>query len=200
VVARSLVQDWLFRPAGVVAGPGEVAYLQQLKPVYAAFELPRSPLIPRLFAQLGPAGHGAFRTWALGVAGRDDKVSDETFDGAASRVAAAARSELMAVLRGEGGVASDRADALAEQIQRRWARHLEGVLHRERRRRDDPTAGQVAWLRPDGRRQERALAAYGSAALWGDDFVEGLAHAARRHIDAGLDADWREFLLTVPEP
>ena len=40
VVARSLVQDWLFRPAGVVAGPGEVAYLKQLRPVYEAFALP----------------------------------------------------------------------------------------------------------------------------------------------------------------
>jgi hypothetical protein len=74
-------------------------------------------------------------------------------------------------------------------------------LRRERRRRqDDPGAGQVAWLRPDGRRQERALAAFGAAALWGDDFVEALAHASRRHLDAGLDGDWHEYLLTVPEP
>ena len=201
VVARSLVQDWLFRPAGVVAGPGEVAYLKQLTPVYTELDQPRAALLPRLFAQLGPAGHGAFRTWALGVAGREEHLPVEEFDGAAGRVAAAAHTELLAVLRGEGGVAAERADAIAAQVQRRWTRHLEGVLQRERRRRqDDPGAGQVAWLRPDGRRQERALAAFGAAALWGDDFVEALAHASRRHLDAGLDGDWHEYLLTVPEP
>ena len=201
VVARSLVQDWLFRPAGVVAGPGEVAYLKQLTPIYTEFDQPRAALLPRLFAQLGPAGHGAFRTWALGVAGRENSVPTGQLDGAAGRVAAAARNELLAVLRGEGGMSAERADTLADQVQRRWARHLEGVMLRERRRRsDDPGAGQVAWLRPDSRRQERALAAFGAAALWGDDFVEALAHASRRHLDAGLDGDWHEYLLTVPEP
>ena len=30
MAARSLVQDWLFRPAAVVVGPGELAYLKQL--------------------------------------------------------------------------------------------------------------------------------------------------------------------------
>ncbi len=201
VVARSLVQDWLFQPAGVVVGPGEVAYLKQLRPVYEAFGLPRAPLLPRLFAQLGPAGHGAFRTWALGVAGREERVAGDHVGHAAARVASSARSELLAVLRAEGGVATDRVDALADQVQRRWTRHLEGVVRREhRRRRDDPGAGQAAWLRPDTRRQERALAAFAAAALWGDEFPEALAHASRRYFDAGLDNDWREFLLTVPEP
>jgi hypothetical protein len=200
VLARSLVQDWLFAPAGVVVGPGEAAYLKQLRPAYAAFDVVRSPLLPRLFAQLGPAGHGAFRTWALGVAGRDEPVPAKEWGGSAARVTAAARSELVATLRGDG-VAPERAETLADQIQRRWTRHLEGVLQREqRRRRDDPGQGQPAWLRPDGRRQERALAAVAAAALWGDEYLEGLAHASRRHLDAGLDGDWREFLLTVPEP
>jgi len=201
VVARSLVQDWLFRPAGVVAGPGEVAYLKQLAPVYEAFDLPRSPLLPRLFAQLGPAGHGAFRTWALGVAGREQPEADQQLGDAVARVAAMARGELIAMLRTEGGVGAERAETVADQVQRRWSRHLESVVRREqRRRRDDPGAGQAAWLRPDTRRQERTLAAFAAAALWGDEFSEALAHAGRRHYDAGLDGDWREFLLTVPEP
>jgi hypothetical protein len=200
VVARSLVQDWLFAPAGVVVGPGEAAYLKQLRPVYAAFDVARAPLLPRLFAQLGPAGHGAFRTWALGVAGRQDAAPRRAADGAAARVAAAARAELVATLRGDG-VSPERAETLADRIQRRWTRHLEGVLQREQRRRhDDPGEGQPAWLRPDGRRQERSLAAVAAAALWGDEYLDGLAHACRRHLDAGLDGDWREFLLTVPEP
>jgi len=201
VVARSLVQDWLFRPAGVVVGPGEVAYLKQLAPIYAAFELPRAPLLPRLFAQLGPAGHGAFRTWALGVADRAPITAVDDLRLAAQRAAAVSRVEVLAALRGEGGVDAARAEALAEQVLRRWTRHFAGILQREQQRRhEDPGAGQPAWLRPEGRRQERSLAAFAAAALWGDAFIEALAHAGRRHFDAGLDGDWREFLLTVPEP
>jgi hypothetical protein len=201
VVARSLVQDWLFRPAGVVVGPGEVAYLKQLAPAYAAFGLYRAPLLPRLFAQLGPAGYGAFRTWALGVADRDNDEPEPEHGTVAQRVAAAARPELLAALRTEAAVPADRLDLVADLVQRRWARLLESVLKREqRRRRDDPATGQTAWLRPEGRRQERSLAALGAAALWGDEFADALTHASRRHLDAGLDGDWREFLLTVPEP
>lgn len=201
VIARSPVQDWLFCPAGVVVGPGEVAYLKQLEPVYAAFELPRAPLLPRLFAQLGPAGQGAFQTWALGLAEREAPAETGTLDGAAQRVAAAARNELLAALRADGGVGADRVEELAGQVLRRWSRYLAGVLQREqRRRREDPGAGQPAWLRPEGRRQERALASFGAAALWGEEFVTALAHACRRHVDSGLDGDWREYLLTVPAP
>jgi len=201
VIARSPVQDWLFRPAGVVVGPGEVAYLKQLEPVYEAFDLERAPLLPRLFAQLGPAGHGAFRAWALGVADREEKAAGDDLAAAAQRAAAVSRLEVQATLRGEGGVDATRADALAEQVLRRWSRHLAGVLQREQRRqRENPGAGQPIWLRPEGRRQERSLAAFCAAALWGDPFIEALAHAGRRHCDAGLDGDWREFLLTVPEP
>lgn len=201
VVARSPVQDWLFRPAGVVVGPGEAAYLKQLEPLYAAFDLPRAPLLPRLFAQLGPAGQGAFRFWALDLAERESPEDSVELNAAAQRVTALARNELLAVLRGPGGVQAARLEELTSQVLRRWARYLTGVLQREqRRRRDEPGAGQPAWLRPNGRRQERALAAFGAAALWGDELIAALAHACRRYVDGGLDGDWREYLVTVPLP
>ena len=56
VMLRSPVQDWLLAPAAVVVGPGETAYLRQLDPVYAALDVRRSPLVPRLSAWLLPAG------------------------------------------------------------------------------------------------------------------------------------------------
>ena len=87
VVARSLVQDWLFRPAGVVVGPGEVAYLKQLAPAYEAFGLPRAPLLPRLFAQLGPAGRGAFTAWAMHLADREPEPGEDKLEAAAQREA-----------------------------------------------------------------------------------------------------------------
>lgn len=201
VVARSPVQDWLFRPAGVVVGPGEVAYLKQLEPVYAAFDLPRAPLLPRLFAQLGPEGHGAFTAWAMDLAERDQGGDDDGPREAAHKVASAARGELLNVLREQMGDQPQRIDDLADQVLKRWEKHLDSVLQREeKRRRADTGAGQPDWVRPEGRRQERSLAAFCALALWGDELVAAMAHACRRHVDAGLDNDWREYLLTVPTP
>ncbi len=201
VLARSPVQDWLFRPAGVVVGPGEAAYLRQLEPVYAAFDLPRAPLLPRLFAQLGPAGYGAFRSWALELADREDQAGSRDLAAVADAAARAGRAQLQSVLELEAQVAPERLTDVTEQVVRRWSRHLHSVLVREqRRRRDDPGAGAPAWLRPEGRRQERALAALSAVALWGEPFVDALAHAGRRAVDAGLAGDWHEYLLTVPAP
>jgi hypothetical protein len=201
VVARSPVQDWLFRPAGVVVGPGEVAYLKQLRPVYHLLGLSRSPLLPRLFAQFGPEGHGAFRAWALELADREETPARTGDREAAARLAEPVGPELRAFLERETGADGARLDQLTGQVLRRWGRYLAGVVDREqRRRRDRPRGEHAPWLRPDGRRQERSLAAAAAAALWGDEFTDALAHASRRHVDAGLAGDWREYLLTVPDP
>jgi len=201
VVARSPVQDWLFQPVGVVIGPGEVAYLKQLEPVYSLLDLPRSPLLPRLFAQLGPEGHGEFRSWAMELADRDQDTQADNDPDDARRVAAVARTELREHLQRTAGADEARADVLAQQVVERWARYLAGVVGRENQRRRRRTGDDhTTWLRPDGRRQERSLATVAAAALWGEGLVEALAHAGRRHLDAGLAGDWCEYLLTVPEP
>jgi hypothetical protein len=201
VLARSPVQDWLFRPVGVVVGPGEVAYLKQLTPGYEALGLPRAPLLPRLFGQLGPAGVGEFTAWALNVAGGPESSPSEDLQAAAARVAAAGRSELTAVLQGVTELSREEAERLAAQLEQRWVRQVQRLLQRERERRQDGRgAGQPVWVRPDGQRQERLLACFGAAAIWGDDLVDAILHACRRHFDAGLDDRWHEHLLTVPEP
>jgi hypothetical protein len=201
VLARSLVQDWLVRPAGVVVGPGEAAYLHQLVPAYTTLGLHRAPLLPRLFAQLGPEGYGAFRAWALELADREDEAPHSDLADVAAATAAVAAGPLRNALTTESGVAPGRAAEVSSQVIRRWTRHLQAVLERERlRQRETPVTGAPPWLRPDGRRQERALAALSAATIWGDPFVSALAHACRRFLDAGLDGDWREYLLTVPAP
>ncbi len=201
VLARSPVQDWLFRPAGVVVGPGEAAYLRQLEPVYRAFDLPRAPLLPRLFAQLGPAGYGAFRSWALELADREEPGQEVDLAAVAVATAGSAREQLQEALREAAQVPPERLGEVTDQVLRRWTRHLQNVMAREQRRRHDhPGAGAPAWLRPESRRQERALAALAAVALWGEPFVDALAHAGRRAIDGGLAGDWREYLLTVPAP
>lgn len=199
VVVRSCVQDWLFQPAGVVVGPGEAAYLKQLTPVYDALDVPRSPLLPRLFASAGPGGPGGFPALAHELADRRRRDTDAELAAAARRVASLPRTDLLAALHREGEVPADRLQAVADQTIDRWSRYLASVLQRELHRRDDIAGdGQPVWLRPEGRRQERALATCAAAALWGDTFIDAVVHACRRHVDAGLDGDWREFLLTVP--
>jgi uncharacterized protein YllA (UPF0747 family) len=47
VLLRPLVQDTLFPTVCYVSGPSELAYLGQLKPVYAAFDLPMPLIQPR---------------------------------------------------------------------------------------------------------------------------------------------------------
>ncbi len=116
VLARSPVQDWLFRPVGVVVGPGEVAYLKQLTPGYEALGLVRAPLLPRLFGQLGPAGVGEFTAWAMNVAGAAQSLPAEDLQAAAARVAAAGRHELTAVLQTVTELDRSEAERLAAQV------------------------------------------------------------------------------------
>jgi len=52
VLLRPIVQDALFPTAAYVAGPNELAYLGQLKPVYAHFGVPMPLMVPRVSATL----------------------------------------------------------------------------------------------------------------------------------------------------
>jgi len=47
VALRPVVQDTLFPTLAYVAGPGELAYFAQLRPLYAAFEVPMPVIVPR---------------------------------------------------------------------------------------------------------------------------------------------------------
>lgn len=47
VVLRPIIQDYLFPTVAYVAGPGEIAYFAQLKPVYEACDIPMPVVFPR---------------------------------------------------------------------------------------------------------------------------------------------------------
>jgi bacillithiol biosynthesis cysteine-adding enzyme BshC len=47
VALRPIVQDTLFPTLAYVAGPGELAYFGQLKPVYEMFDVPMPVIVPR---------------------------------------------------------------------------------------------------------------------------------------------------------
>lgn len=52
VVLRSLIQDYLFRPAAVVLGPAEIAYRAQMGPLYERFGIDPPAPVPRLTATM----------------------------------------------------------------------------------------------------------------------------------------------------
>ena len=52
VLLRPIVQDTLFPTVAYVAGPNELAYLGQLKPVYAHFGVPMPLMVPRASATI----------------------------------------------------------------------------------------------------------------------------------------------------
>ncbi len=213
VALRAAVQDWLFRPAAVVVGPGELAYLKQLTPAYADWSLPRAPLVPRLFAHLVPAEYRAAIAAAAAGATADSAgdgqrlrtsagaEQSDRLTAAAERVVAPVGARLADALAAEAGVPQRRAERLASERTASWTRAVTDLLHRERERERRAGAKRwPVWVVPGGERQERKLAVHCATALWGEELVAAILHAARRHIDAGLDGRWQEFLLEVPPP
>jgi len=195
VALRSLVQDWLFRPAGVVVGPGELAYLKQLQPVYERFDVPRCPLLPRLFGLLAPEG---LDTTKLRSSEPRSQMRQELV-ARAKEIGAGSSRELARVLIDSCGTEPDRAKKQATRKGERWEKAALGLLLQEYDRScSGPGDAPPVWVRPAGQRQERIFASYGACALWGDELVAAVLHACRRHYDSGLDGNWCEFQLAVP--
>ncbi len=202
VAVRSPVQDWLFRPAGVVVGPGELAYLKQLGGVYDRLELPRSPLVPRLFATLAPPAAKAVLLVDNAAADPADRADrpDSLYD-EAREITDGWRSFMEADLIRRNRLGK-RTRRVVEQALGESRRGLEREFRKRGRAEDelDAVAEAVPWLRPRGKRQERSLAALWAAALWGDGLASAVLEAARGHLAAGAGGDWREMLLLMPEP
>ncbi|MFH1845768.1 MAG: bacillithiol biosynthesis BshC [bacterium] len=198
VAARSLVQDWLFRPAAVVVGPGELAYLQQLAPLYDLFSIPRSPLLPRLFAQLIPPGSQPDSSGGdamdAGPGAELDQVVTDILEGR--------HAAIVSALETVAGVGAKRAANLAQQQLDRWRDNLEVLLlqqyQRIHRRRSVP---KIPWLTgPKGQRQERTLASFWAAALWGESLAPSLLAAADTFFTSGADSAWRQYAVRVTSP
>jgi len=195
VMLRSLLQDWLLQPSAVVVGPGEAGYLAQLDHLYTTLEIPRAPLVPRLFGWLrppevsdavlqafthpkGPAPDLARTLGADLVQGTEDLV----------------RSALVTHL----GLPEDRARQLAQGRSRRWGKGVQAMLETEiAALREAAVPHHPAWVFPHGQRQERKLAAFWAAAMGGDAFIKDLIVAGSQHLDLGAAGHWREFTAQV---
>jgi len=70
VLLRPLVQDTLFPTVAYVAGPAEVAYLAQTKPLYTALGVPMPLVMPRSGVTLiGSNAHRTVRTYGIDLPG-----------------------------------------------------------------------------------------------------------------------------------
>lgn len=193
VMLRSLVQDWLLRPAAVVVGPGEAAYLHQIAPLYGALGVPMAPLVPRLFAWVLPP---KFPLPLLASFAKGPVLDTAAAEALAARLAATAARDLAGVLGSDLGLPLDRAADLAQGRARRWQRGVQAMLRQEAQRQwERQNADAPGWVLPEGRRQERRLAALGIAALFGDDLAEALIGAATDHLAGGASGLWHEYLV-----
>ena len=193
VLLRSLVQDWLLRPVAVVIGPGEAAYLRQLEPLYAELGVERPPLVPRMFAWILPGDFPAADLAAFTSGPWLDAVAADVLAG---ELAAAAGDGVAAMLRARLRLDEERAGQLARGRARRWRRGVAAMLRAESvAARDRAHAGWPGWIVPEGRRQERRLAAVAAAALVGDALPQTLVSAAAEHLTSGAEGHWQEYLV-----
>ncbi len=198
VLLRSLLQDWLLKPAAVVVGPGELSYLSQLVPAYKRLGLARSPLIPRLFGWILPpeVASESVSTYAA-PAGINAATAIQLAKGASG----SSEKQLVEILTGPLGLPEDRAKELAAKRTRRWVKGVSSLLQNESRRqvaalpKQEPT-----WVFPQGQRQERRLAWVTCVANWGQPLVDLVLESAERHLQGGQQGQWNEYLLRVPVP
>lgn len=190
VLFRSPVQDWLFEPAAVVVGPGEWAYLNQLLPLYDQLKIFRSPLVPRMFAQIFP----------VGFSGDTTKPAVPDTQALAQQVAMNSRNEIMRVLHENLKVSIGRARELAGNRSRRLQKSLETLFHQEAEKVQlEKTSHLPGWIEPKGQRQERTLSAAGALALWGQPLVAAMLSGARSHMKLGRENAWQELQARVPD-
>lgn len=188
VLLRSPIQDALFQPTAVVVGPGELAYLRQIDPLYEALGVGRCPLVPRLFGQILPPGLTEVKPVASPA---PEELASHTSDLLAE--------EVERILREQLSIDPTRARELAQGRRRRLQKSLVTLFQNETlRQAGQLAASQPAWIQPQGKRQERLLASACSVTLWGDEFIRSLVAAAHAHLDEGLAGRWNQFVGLVP--
>jgi len=188
VLFRSPVQDWLFRPAGVVVGPGELSYLKQTEPVYEALEMPRPPLVPRLFCTLTQDAAAGSRS--------DAPVHGAASAAALTRVDGVAAESLTDVLRETFGLTAAEARDVAAPNLKRWSARNSALFDRLAGTGDGPD-GRPAWVAPGARRQERVLAMHWATALWGETLTDAVLAAAQAHLASGAAGEWADWRIVV---
>jgi len=209
VALRPVVQDTLFPTLAYVAGPGELAYFAQLRPVYAAFDVPMPVIVPRAtLSLLEPRIAQLLTRFRLGL--QDLTAEPEQL---ASRILrsqlppdlgatlAAARQGVDEIFR-QVGEAVAAVDPTLKATAGQTSGHIKGHLDQLEKkavqalkRREADTGQQLQRLRdalmPGGKLQERVYPVLPYLAKYGIALVQTL-----REQIAG--PGWTHQLVTIP--
>ena len=208
VLLRPIVQDRLFPTVCYVAGPNELAYLGQLKPLYAHFGVPMPLVVPRVSATLvDPAVMKFLRRTEIDLATlqpRDESALNRllgaqlpaSVEQALHAAGDAIRDRMAAVAAAVAEVDPTLAGA-AESTRGRMERDLGGLQnkvvqaakrrHQTLRRQFTRAQSQIF---PHGSPQERAIGGICFLNRYGDTLVDRLLS------DATLDAS-RHWVIAV---
>lgn len=192
VLLRPIVQDVLFPTVAYVAGPNELAYLGQLREVYASFDVPMPVIQPRASATIVDAATLRFlRRYDVGfeqLQPRDDATLNRLL---ASRMP----DEIEHTLTDTETAVAERLSRLEHAVpdidptlvgavqstkgrMERDLRNLRGKIIQAAKRREDTLRRQFQRARaqtfPDGTPQERSVGAVYFLNRYGDAFVERL--------------------------
>jgi bacillithiol biosynthesis cysteine-adding enzyme BshC len=206
VLLRPVVEAAVVPTVAYVGGPGELAYLPQVGPLFTAFALPRPVPVPRLSGLVvEPRIAKTLERFGLGVEALA-RPESELLGAAARDALPATATEALAALRRaleEGfGVVAREAAAVDRTLERpvESARNqalgatqeIEKKLVAAVKRASETGLQQLGRARttlfPDGRPQERVYTAASFLSRYGPPFLEALAAAARAHAERLLEA------------
>jgi len=210
VALRPLVQQVLFPGCqAYVAGPGEVAYWAQLKPLFEWYELPMPVVFPRARARfVTPKEKRHLASLGLNVAdlaGPPDPLLESLLTratpDATDRAITAARDQIAGALdrlAGELAVANTRnADRIVAEARSRIDNAMERLAHQARHadtRRVEQLREQVTRLRdrlmPLGRPQERVLSPFTFLFSQGPGLIQRLIDELRIDTPEEQEIEW----------
>ncbi len=192
VLLRPIVQDTLFPTAAYVAGPNELAYLGQLKPVYEHFGVPMPLMVPRASATLlDSAGVRFLAKYGVSLEtlhAQDESVLNRLLEAALPREVEQAYEAASAVLGRELQQLAEAVPAIDPTLEGA-ARSAMGRIHHElqglhgkiihaAKRRDETLRRQFSRTRaqafPDGHAQERAVGFVSFLDRYGPGLVDQL--------------------------
>jgi bacillithiol biosynthesis cysteine-adding enzyme BshC len=192
VLLRPIVQDTLFPTIAYVAGPNELAYLGQLKPVYAHFGVPMPLMVPRVSATLLDSAGVRFlarHDVALeSLHAQDESVLNRLLEAALPgdveaalhAAAAALDSPMQALVRAVPAI-DPTLEGAARSVAGKISHEIQGlhtkIIHAAKRR-DDTLRRQFTRTRsqafPSGHAQERTIGFVSFLNRYGQGLVDHL--------------------------
>ncbi len=192
VLLRPIVQDTLFPTVAYVAGPNELAYLGQLKPVYEHFSVPMPLMVPRASATiLDSAGVRFLMKYDVAIESlhaQDESMLNHLLEAAlpeeverAYQDAVAAIEERMLELVRVVPAIDPTIEGAARSVMGRMHHDLQGlhtkIIHAAKRR-DETLRRQFTRTRaqafPNGHAQERAIGFVSFLNRYGPGLVDRL--------------------------